>query len=161
MSPVHLLISIFLFTLAAGAQSPDADLSRATIVLQARGEGVQIYSCKQDSTWAWKLKAPEATLYDEKNHAIGKHFAGPKWRLKDGSEVQGKLITSTPHAGTISWLVLSAVSPGSEGRLSHVDRVSRTDTEGGVAPSTGCDAQHADAEVPVHYSASYIFYKTN
>jgi hypothetical protein len=148
-------------TLVTNAQGPNADLSSATVVVRARGEGVQIYSCKQDGAWAWKLKAPEATLFDENHKAIGKHFAGPKWQLDDGSEVQGKLITSTPHAGTIPWLVLSAVSTGGEGRLSSVDRVSRTDTAGGFVPLTGCDAQHADAEVRVQYAATYTFYKTN
>lgn len=137
--------------------------STATLVLQARGEGVQIYTCKKDANWAWKLKAPDATLFDKKHHAIGKHFAGstgPAWRLDDGSEVQGKLLSSKPQAGTISWLILLTTSTGSEGRLSHVDAVRRTETQGGLAPSTGCDAQHSGAEVRVPYSAAYSFFDT-
>jgi hypothetical protein len=136
------------------------DSSTAKLVLQARGEGVQIYACVNDTDWKWKLKAPDATLFDENHHAIGKHFAGPTWRLDDGSEVQGKLLESRQQAGTIPWLILSAKSTGSEGRLSHVDVVRRTDTQGGLAPATGCDAEHAGAEVRVAYSATYNFFDT-
>jgi uncharacterized protein len=144
------------------------DSSTATLVLKARGEGVQIYTCAQGTDlagsgaagWAWKLKAPDATLFDENHVAIGKHFAGPTWRLDDGSEVQGKLLESRPQPGTIPWLILAAKSTGGEGRLRLVDVVRRTETESGVAPSTGCDAQHAGAEVRVPYSATYSFFDT-
>jgi hypothetical protein len=152
--------------MSARAQSPSPTATDAfarsgeTVLLSARGEGVQIYTCVQDGDWKWKLKAPEATLFDASHHAIGKHFAGPRWRLEDGSEVQGKLITSKPQPGTIPWLVLSATSTGNLGRLSHVTTVERTDTEGGVAPVSGCDADHPNAEVRVPYSASYTFFTT-
>jgi hypothetical protein len=134
--------------------------STAKLVLHARGEGVQIYTCMKDADWAWKLKAPDATLFDENRRAIGKHFAGPTWRLDDGSEVQGKLLETRQQAGTIPWLILSARSTGSEGLLSHVDAVRRTDTQGGLAPSNGCDAQHAGIETRIPYSASYSFFDT-
>jgi hypothetical protein len=136
------------------------DTSTAKLVLQARGEGVQIYGCVKDANWAWKLKAPDATLFDENHHAIGKHFAGPTWRLDDGSEVQGKLLESRQQPGTIPWLILSAKPAGGEGRLSHVDVVRRTETQGGLAPATGCDAEHISAEVRVPYSATYSFFDT-
>jgi len=110
--------------------------------------------------WAWKLKAPDATLFDEDHRPIGKHLAGPTWRLDDGSEVQGKLLESRPQAGTIPWLILAAKSTGGEGRLKSVDAVRRTETEGGLAPSAGCDAEHAGAEVRVLYSATYGFFDT-
>jgi hypothetical protein len=132
--------------------------STATLVLQVRGEGVQIYACLKDADWMWKLKGPEATLFDDKHQAIGRHFAGPTWRLDDCSEVHGKLIESRQQPGTIPWLILSAESTGKEGRLSHVDAVRRSDTTGGMAPSTGCDEQHAGTEVRVPYSATYSFF---
>jgi hypothetical protein len=172
------LSAVLAATLATLAQNPSAtgtqaatgsqaktvrfdDSSTATLVLQARGEGVQIYTCANDNGWAWKLKAPDATLFDEQQHAIGKHFAGPTWRLDDGSEVQGKLLETRPQPGTIPWLILSAKSTGGEGRLSRVGAVRRTDTQGGLAPVTGCDAQHAGAEVRVPYSATYTFFDVN
>ena len=130
-----------------------------TLVLRARGEGVQIYTCAQDGDWKWKLKAPEATLYDASHHAIGKHFAGPKWRLDDGSEVQGKLLSSKSQPGTIPWLILSAASIGSNGKLSQVTTLERSETRGGVAPASGCDADHANAEVRIPYTATYSFFK--
>jgi hypothetical protein len=150
------------------ASGPDAsaktvrfdDSSTATLVLKARGEGVQVYTCVKGDDWAWKLKAPEATLFDESHKAIGKHFGGPTWRLDDGSEVQGKMVGSKPQAGTIPWLILSARSTGGEGRLSRVDAVRRTETQGGVAPTGGCDAGHAGAEVRIPYSAVYSFFDT-
>ncbi|HEX4020223.1 MAG TPA: DUF3455 domain-containing protein [Acidobacteriaceae bacterium] len=134
--------------------------STATLVLQARGKGVQIYTCVKNAAWSWKLKAPQATLFDPDGKAIGKHFAGPTWRLTDGSEVQGKLLKARQQPGTIPWLIVSARSTGSEGRLSQVDIVRRTDTQGGSAPSTGCDAAHAGAEVRIPYSATYSFFDT-
>ena len=136
------------------------DSSTATLVFQARGGGVQIYTCVKAADWAWKLKAPEATLFDTGHHPIGKHFAGPTWRLDDGSEVQGKMLESRSQEGTIPWLILSAHSTGGEGRLSHVDAVRRSQTSGGLAPSEGCDAQHADVEMREPYSATYSFFNT-
>lgn len=128
--------------------------STATLVLQVRGEGVQIYTCAKDADWVWKLKAPDAALLDQDGKAIGKHFAGPTWRLNDGSEVQGKLLEARQQPETIPWLILSARSTGSEGRLSQVDVVRRTETRGGLAPSTGCDAAHSGAEARIPYSDS-------
>jgi hypothetical protein len=136
------------------------DSSTATLVLEARGEGVQIYTCVKGDYWAWKFKAPEAALFDEKHKAIGRHFAGPTWRLDDGSEVQGKVVETKPQPRTIPWLILTAKSTGGEGRLSGVDAVRRTETLGGLAPSTGCDAQHEGVELRVPYSAVYSFFDT-
>lgn len=156
--------ALFVPCLAGFAQAPAPlppgtfTLPNETLVLRARGEGVQIYSCVQDGDWKWKLKAPDATLFDQAHHAIGKHFAGPKWRLDDGSEVQGKLLSSKPQPGTIPWLILSATSTGGNGKLSQVATVERSETQGGVAPASGCDAGHANAEVRVPYTAAYSFF---
>ena len=97
---------------------------------------------------------------DQDGKVIGKHFAGPTWRLNDGSEVQGKLLQVRQQPGTIPWLILSAHSIGSVGRLSQVDIVRRTETRGGLAPSSGCDAANAGAEVRIPYSAIYSFFDT-
>lgn len=129
-----------------------------TLVLRVRGEGVQIYNCVQDGVWKWKLKASEATLFDSAHHAVGKHFAGPKWRLDDGSEVQGRLLSSKPQPGSIPWLILSATSSGGNGKLSQVTTVERSETDGGAAPASECDAGHANAEVRVPYTATYSFF---
>lgn len=148
---------------APGSQSKSVDFdssSNAMLVIELRGEGVQIYTCVKDADWAWKLKAPDATLFDQDGKAIGKHFAGPTWRLDDGSEVQGKVLQVRQQPGSVPWLILSAQPIGSEGRLSQVDVVRRTATRGGLAPSSGCDEAHAGAEVRVPYSATYSFFDT-
>ncbi len=67
------------------------------IVLQAEGDGVQIYMCTAGNDRPrWVLKAPDAKLMDAAGKIIGSHFAGPIWRLEDGSQVQGELIASQP-----------------------------------------------------------------
>lgn len=138
----------------------DGSSSTAMTVLRARGVGVQIYTCMKDADWAWKLKAPDATLFDQHGKSIGKHLAGPTWHLDDGSEVQGKVLETRQQHGTIPWLILAVHSTGGEGLLSQVDVVRRTETKGGLAPSTGCDSAHAKAEVRIPYSASYTFFDT-
>jgi len=130
--------------------------------VEAFGKGVQIYTCKAAGTdYAWTLKAPEATLSDVKGKLIGKHFAGPTWQANDGSSVMGEPlnVSPSPNAGAIPWIVLHAKSHEGDGVMATVDYVVRTRTEGGVAPSTGCNAGHIDAEVRVPYSAIYLFFR--
>ena len=148
---------------AAGAQAVSiAPPAGSRLLLTARGDGVQIYTCTQDqANWIWKLKAPEATLLDPQGKAIGKHSAGPTWQLDDGSAVKGTLVASQPQVTAIPWLLLSAQSTGGAGQLQDVTFVQRTDTVGGRAPSTGCDAAHPQAETSVPYSAKYSFYGGN
>ena len=141
----------------AGAQTSPTKAA----AIETFGKGVQIYTCKAAAaTYAWTLKAPEATLSDAKGNVIGKHFAGPSWQSNDGSTVVGEALNASPSpdAGAIPWLVLHAKSQTGSGIMSKVAYIVRTRTEGGVAPATGCDASHADAEVRVPYSAVYLFF---
>lgn len=134
--------------------------STATLVLQARGEGEQIYTCVKDPNWSWRLKVPDATLFDHEGKIIGRHFSGPTWQFSDGSQVQGKALQVRQQPGTIPWLIVAVHSTGGQGRLSHVDVVRRTDTQGGSAPPRGCDAAHAAAAVRIPYTATYSFFDT-
>ena len=59
----------------------------AGLLLTATGDGSQVYTCTDGH---WILKAPDARLLDERGQVIGTHFAGPTWRLNDGSEVKGQ-----------------------------------------------------------------------
>jgi hypothetical protein len=130
--------------------------------VEAFGKGVQIYTCKAShGGYAWGLKAPDASLQDAKGNVIGKHFAGPSWQATDGSVVVGAPLNASPSpdAGAIPWLVLQAKSHSGNGLMTGVQYIVRTRTEGGVAPSTGCDASHAGAEVRVPYSAVYLFFR--
>ncbi len=100
-------------------------------------------------------------LFESGNTAVGSHGAGPVWTWKDGSSILGTVMQKVPapDAGSIPWLLLSA-QPRSNapGVLASVRWVRRFDTQGGVAPQTGCDAGHERALTRVPYSATYTFY---
>ncbi|KAA6456005.1 DUF3455 domain-containing protein [Acidobacteria bacterium AB60] len=132
-------------------------------VLQARGEGVQVYSCNAaPSGQKWTLKGPDAKLLDSSGQVIGTHFAGPTWKLNDGGQVQGEAIgnKASPEAGAVPWLLLRAKPGTGTGSLAGVGYIRRTETHGGAAPGTGCDAaSDAGKTVQIPYSATYTFYE--
>jgi hypothetical protein len=68
-------------------------------------------------------------------------------------------VSPSPDAGAIPWLVLHAKSHQGEGVMASVQYIVRMRTEGGMAPASGCDAAHADAEVRVPYSAVYVLFR--
>src|SRR5271169_183013 len=83
----------------------------AQVVLEAKGIGFQIYTCTQTQAGPkWVLTAPDAKLLDASGKTIGSHFAGPTWKLEDGSQVQGERIASrpAPEADSVAWLLLRA-----------------------------------------------------
>jgi hypothetical protein len=137
----------------------------SSLVLKARGKGAQIYECaaKPDDkkVFAWKLKAPDADLFDDKGEKVAHHFAGPTWQATDGSSALGSVMgkSDAPDPQAIPWLMLTTVGKG-PGVLASVMHVQRLDTSGGKAPEAGCDAAHAKshAEVRVPYEATYYFY---
>ena len=133
--------------------------AEAVPVQSLKGDGVQVYTCDQaGGTWQWRLKSPEARLSDDHGNVVGSHFAGPTWKLNDGSEVVGKMQTSTSHPGTIPGLMLVVTSNSGKGKLAEVTTVQRSETTGGLAPASGCDATHAGQEARVPYTARYTFY---
>ncbi|RDS84940.1 DUF3455 domain-containing protein [Dyella monticola] len=156
-------LSYAFFALAALAGSVHAQQQPSRPqAIEAFGKGVQIYACKVSSgNYAWSLKAPDATLSDAEGHRIGKHFAGPSWQASDGSVVVGESMNASPSpdAGAVAWLVLRATSHSGRGVMTSVQYIVRTRTEGGLAPSSGCDAKHAGAEIRVPYSAVYSFFR--
>jgi hypothetical protein len=123
------------------------------LLLSATGDGSQIYTC---SDGHWVLKAPDAKLLGEHGQVIGSHFAGPTWRLTDGSEVRGKAIGSrpAPEVSSVPWLLIQAVAGSGSGRLVSVLYIRRTETHGGAAPSKPCTS----GEERVPYTAKYSFY---
>ena len=132
------------------------------VVLLAHATGSQVYTCQSgaDGKFMWTLKAPEAELTDQKANVIGRHFAGPTWKLKDGSEITGKATAhvDSPDSNSIPWLLVNVVSHSGKGLLTNVTSVQRIHTRGGKAPAEGCDASHRDAETKSSYSADYYFY---
>jgi outer membrane protein assembly factor BamB len=146
------------FASVADAQGPAAKPA----AIEAVGKGVQIYICKaSNGAYAWSLKAPDARLQDAKGNFVAKHFAGPSWQAADGSIVVGASVNASPSpdAGAIPWLVLQAKSHSGSGEMADVQYIVRTRTEGGVAPSAGCDAKHVGGEVRVPYNAIYLFFR--
>jgi hypothetical protein len=141
---------------AAVAQSPSSS------AIQVVGKGVQIYACTaSDNGYAWKLTGPEASLSDNSGKVIGKHFAGPTWQAADGSSVVGEPQVSSPSplAGSIPWLVLRVKTHDGHGLFENVSFITRTETKGGVAPASGCDASHSGTQVRVPYTAIYTLFR--
>ena len=161
---VHLAL-IFAATLflaaAASAQDPIQPPASQHPILTVTGKGVQIYTCQQTANGPqWMLQAPEATLIDASGNDVGTHRAGPLWKSKDGSTVKGDLLqkSAAPEPTAIPWLLLKATNASGPGIMTKVEFIRRSDTHGGIAPATGCDAQHLRAVSRVPYTATYTFY---
>jgi hypothetical protein len=135
-----------------------------TVLLKALGNGVQIYDCEATAAdpgkFDWSFKAPEADLTNEDGKKIAKHYAGPTWEANDGSKVVGEVQqkAAAPRPRAIPWLLLKAKTNEGTGTFARVTYIQRVDTEGGVAPATGCDQAHVNTEARVGYSANYYFY---
>ncbi|SEF56132.1 Protein of unknown function [Bryocella elongata] len=145
---------------AADATAPPAG---AVVVATAVGSGVQIYACQvQDGQPQWVFQAPAADLFDPQTRQhVGVHAAGPSWTWADGSALAGtvKAKQASPDAHAIPWLLVEVHSTGSEGVLSHVAWVRRSETQAGQAPATGCDASQVGTKLNVPYQALYTFYR--
>jgi hypothetical protein len=102
----------------------------SALLLEVVAEGVQIYACEaKDNGFVWKFRAPAADLFDTQGRQFGAHFDG---------------VVGESHEGS--------------GTLSAADYIRRTETKGGVAPRTGCDASHLSEQARSHYAATYQFY---
>ncbi len=153
-----------------GAPSPSTDLPKEIavpegheLVLRAAARGSQIYACRPKaadaSAYEWVFVAPEADLLDADGRTLGRHFAGPTWQTADGSKIVGAVKEKAPaQAGNIPWLLLSVKSAEGTGPLARAAFVQRVQTQGGVAPLSGCDAAHAGTEARVPYTATYLFW---
>jgi hypothetical protein len=133
----------------------------ASRLLELSADGVQIYTCEaKNNAFAWTFSAPEAKLFDKQQHQVGTHFAGPTWKLNDGSTVVGEVVAKAdaPDASAIPWLLLRAKSHDGAGALAAAEYIRRADTKGGVAPNTGCDAAHVSQKARIPYSATYQFF---
>jgi hypothetical protein len=134
----------------------------ARLAAHFHATGAQIYECRISAQGApaWSLKAPDATLFDERGTEMGSHGAGPSWSLKDGSRVTARKVAQAdaPRASAIHWLLLEVTSAPGVGVLSSATHVQRVATVGGKTPPDGCLGATLDSEVRVRYSAEYYFY---
>jgi Protein of unknown function (DUF3455) len=150
-----------LLSVAANAQKTTDPPQGQHAILTVLGKGSQIYTCQlTNNTPQWVFKEPEATLYNADSIEVGTHSAGPVWIAKDGSNVRGEVVAKAASAdpGAIPWLLLKAASTEGTGILTRVEFIRRSDTHGGIAPTTGCDALHLNAVSRVPYTATYAFY---
>lgn len=132
------------------------------VVLVAHASGSQIYACRPgaDGKFSWALRAPDAELKDGNGKVIGSHFAGPAWKLEDGSQVTGKAAAhvDSDDPSSIPWLLVDVVSHSGQGLLTSVTTIQRVNTHAGKPPAQGCDDSHRDAETKSSYTADYYFY---
>ncbi|MES2742607.1 MAG: DUF3455 domain-containing protein [Pseudomonadota bacterium] len=133
--------------------------------LETSATGVQVYVCaaaKSDpSTSEWRLKTPEAELFNVAGNKVGKHYFGPTWEAADHSQVVGevKARQDDPRGAAIPWLLLSAKSNSGKGIFNAVRFIQRLATEAGKAPADGCSAATVGQEVRVPYKAIYRFFQ--
>jgi Protein of unknown function (DUF3455) len=135
----------------------------ANLVLAVHASGAQIYVCTAAAAdkFQWTLKAPDARLRDAHGAVVGRHFAGPTWRYKDGSEITGKAVAhvASPDPGAAAWLLVNVVSHAGRGLFERVTTVQRLHTHGGAAPpAAACAAAQAGREARIPYTADYYFY---
>jgi hypothetical protein len=155
------------------------------LFLVGHATGTQNYVClpAANNGFAWALFTPQATLVNDAGHQIITHFFSPNpfenvtppairptWQdSRDGSSFWGALVKQSTDAnfvapGAVPWLLLGQPGPNTEptgkGRLIGTTFIQRVNTEGGIAPATGC-AQASDVghRAFVPYTADYFFYR--
>jgi hypothetical protein len=151
--------------------------------LRGRGFGTQNYECQPVSSLGrvdWVLFTPQATLFGDLDEQLITHFFSPNpdendivrvaWQhSRDTSTVWGRLIESSVDsnfvaAGAIPWLLIekagAQAGPTGGDTLSRTSFIQRVNTEGGVAPATGCDRPTDIGKRQfVPYAADYFFYR--
>ena len=153
--------------------------------LLGRGVGTQNYVCQPVNSLGrvdWVLFTPQATLFNELDEQLTTHFFSPNplengvvratWQdSRDTSTVWGSVIASSSDAnfvktGAIPWLLIEVgrlraqAGPTGGDTLLATTFIQRLNTDGGVAPTTGCDRPTDIGKRRfVPYTADYFFYK--
>jgi Protein of unknown function (DUF3455) len=153
--------------------------------LLGRGFGTQNYECQPVNSLGrvgWVLFTPQATLFGDRDEQLTTHFFSPNpfengipvratWQdSRDTSIVWGSVIESSVDPnfvkeGAIPWLKIdvenTGFQPGPTGgvTLTRTTFIQRLNTDGGAAPSTGCDRPtDIGKRAFVPYAADYFFY---
>jgi hypothetical protein len=153
--------------------------------LLGRGVGTQNYECQPVASLGrvnWVLFTPQATLFGDLDEQLTTHFFSPNplegsvvratWQdSRDTSTVWGRVIASSSDAnfvkpGAIPWLLIEVgrmraqVGPTGGDTLTPTTFIQRLNTDGGAAPTTGCDRPtDIGKKMFVPYRADYFFYK--
>lgn len=149
--------------------------------LLGRGVGTQNYVCQPTKSLgqvAWTLFTPQATLFSDQREQLITHFSSPNpdeggivrvtWEdSADTSTVWAQAIAfATVKSDAIPWVKLQVVGrevgPTGGDTLFGTTFIQRVNTEGGLAPATGCDIPtDVGRRRFVPYTADYFFYKQN
>jgi len=148
--------------------------------LLGRGVGTQNYECQPAASIgrvAWTLFTPQATLFNDDAEQLITHFFSPNpeeanspvrvtWEdSRDTSTIWARLLESaTVNPDAIAWLKLEVVGrrvgPTGGDTLFGTTFIQRLNTEGGLAPLTGCDnPQDIGRKAFIPYTADYFFYR--
>ena len=162
----------------ANIQVPDGNEA----FLLGRGVGTQNYVCQPLTSLGrvdWVLFTPQATLFGDLDEQLTTHFFSPNpfesgivratWQDSlDTSTVWAAAIASSSDpnfvkAGAIPWVLLEVegaqVGPTGGDTLSRSTFIQRLNTDGGAAPSTGCDRPTDIGKKRfVPYTADYFFF---
>jgi hypothetical protein len=147
--------------------------------LLGRGVGTQNYACQPTDLLghvAWTLFTPQATLFSDEREQLITHFSSPNpveggvvrvtWQdSQDTSSVWALGVkAATVKSTAIPWVKLQVVGakdgPNGGDTLSGTTFIQRVNTEGGLAPKTGCDTLNdAGHKAFIPYTADYFFYR--
>ena len=150
------------------------------LFLAGHAVGTQNYICVPSGAgFAWTLFGPQATLHHDDARQMMTHFLSPNpdeagmlratWQHSvDTSAVWARAIASSTDSGfvapgAIPWLLLEVVGadrgPTDGRRLTRATHIHRLNTEGGIAPATGCSQSvNVGIRIFVPYEADYFFY---
>jgi len=154
-----------LFPFVAGASIDVPEVIKAPVAqiakLTAHAIGDQIYQCVlQNNVYVWQIQAPDAKLLDMKGLVVGNHYSGPIWEYKGGSRVVGRVVSKidVDLGSSIPWLLVEVIAHYGAGMFSDINFINRVNTQGGLMPTSPCNANHLGSEKRINYTADYIFY---
>ena len=147
--------------------------------LLGHGVGTQNYECQPVGPLGrvdWVLFTPQANLFDDHSDQLITHFASPNpdepnvvrvsWQdSRDTSAVWARAVAvATVNRNAIPWVKLLVVGrqdgPTGGATLSRTTFIQRVDTEGGLAPTTGCEVlSDVGHRAFIPYTAEYFFYR--
>ena len=169
--PIVLFTSLGIYGIAQSNANDNPQVSKKLqvptdrrLVFKSPARGVQIYTCQQipadQAQFEWKLKAPDAKLFDAQGKVVGKHYAGPTWEANDGSKIVA-VVTAKEQApnGSIPWLLLQVKSATGNGKFTNIKWVQRLNTTNGI-PSPECNRDRLNTEISIPYTADYYFYSS-
>ena len=135
------------------------------VALETVGTGDITYECRDKAAamgqHEWVFVGPSASLSDRQGRVVGRYYGPPAtWAATDGSAITGTQVAVAPAAsGSIPLQLVKANPATGQGAMSGLSYVQRVATQGGVAPTSACDAASKGRREIVKYQADYIFWK--